>query len=71
MGEKPPEPSLHPIDKRKAYRTPLVCPISYQLLQGESPTGPLLPGTTLDISNQGSLIRTHQPLPPAGRPSSV
>ena len=67
MGEKPPEPSLHPEDKRKAYRTPMLCPISYQLLQGATPTGPLLPATTMDISSQGALIRTAQPLPLAGK----
>ena len=67
MGEKPPEPSLHAEDKRRAYRTPLVCPISYQMLQGETPTGALLPATTLDISSQGVLIRARQPLSLAGK----
>jgi len=67
MGEKPPEPSLHPEDKRKAYRTPMVCPISYQLLEGGKVIGSLLPGTTMDISSTGALIRTHQPLPLASK----
>ena len=62
MGEKPAEPSLHQEDRRQAYRTPLVCAISYQALQGDTPIGTLFPATTLDISSQGALIRTTQPL---------
>src|SRR3989338_3068851 len=67
MGEKPPEPSLHPEDKRKAYRTPMVCPISYQLLEGGKAVGSLLPATTMDISSTGALVRTSQPLPLAAK----
>ena len=58
----PLKPSLHQEDKREAYRTSMVCSISYQLLEGGMAIGPLFPGTTMNISNQGALVRTHQPL---------
>ena len=41
----------------------MVCPISYQLLEQDTPTGTLHPATTMDISSRGALIRTHEPLP--------
>ena len=69
-AEKEPikEAAEQPIaEKRRAYRIPLACPISYQVLEGTVPSGPALPGTTVDISSQGTLIRTNQPLVLGGR----
>ena len=56
-----PEPERS-AEKRRAYRTPLVCPTSCQALKGDTPSGQPLPATTADISPQGALLRIGQPL---------
>lgn len=49
-------------ERRTAYRTPLVCPLAYQLLQDNQPVGNLHPASTVNVSTKGALIRTNEPL---------